>query len=66
MNAVAAEENVQARRAGTYFERFDKGNLFHASAHRDTDWLLSDREGSEPGTAGQLINALQPPDDGGR
>ena len=69
--AKAAEDALlqASRYAGAYFERFDKSNLYHAAAHRDTDWLLSEGAASldkEPFPGLLLLNNLPPPDSNNR
>ena len=76
VGAKAAEDALlqASRYASAYFERFDKSNLYHAAAHRETDWLLSDSSISasaaiehDPSTdGGLLIKNLPPPDENGR
>lgn len=67
VGSKAAEEALlsAAREASAFFERFDKANLYHAAAHRETDWLLSEQSDA----LGQLylpFNTMQPPDSAGR
>lgn len=40
----AAEETIRAsREAVAYFQQFDKANLYHAAAQRNTGWLLGEK-----------------------
>ena len=70
VGAKAAEDALlqASRYASAYFERFDKSNLYHAAAHRETDWLLSDSSISASAAidGGLLIKNLPPPDENGR
>ena len=59
--AAAANKAAAAQEARAYFERFDRANLYHAAAHRETDWLLSEQSDA----VGQLylpISGMQSPD----
>ncbi len=61
--AKAAEAALlsAAREASAYFDRFDKTILYHAAAHLDRDWLLSDSENTSsfiPPPPGGLISGL--------
>ena len=53
-----------ARDASTYFDRFDKSCLFHAAAHVNLDWLLSETPAQEQ--EGGLIQDFSPPDSASR
>ena len=70
MDAKAAEDALRqaSRYASTYFERFDKSNLYHAAVHRDTDWLLSEAATAfdQDACPSLLLDNLQPPDANGR
>lgn len=57
---------LASREASAYFDRFDKPSLYHAAAHLNVDWLLSDTHSSlslEPQQGG-LITNLSPENTG--
>lgn len=63
--AAEVDETIQAARiASTYFQHFDKSNLYHAAARRESDWLLGDRYElrDDLGPPAPLISGLQAPD----
>lgn len=68
MDAAAEQSLLEAsRQASAYFDRFDKSSLYHASAHQNVDWLLSESLSSigfEP--QGGLITDLGQPDSTGK
>ncbi len=51
--AEVDETILAARVASTYFEHFDKSDLYHAAAHRGSDWLLGDHQ--------EVCDAFGPP-----
>ena len=65
MNTAAEDALKAAREASTYFEKFDKNNLYHALAHRDNDWLLANQT-EVPGSSSKFMDGLQPPNADGR
>ena len=72
-----AEDTVKAsRNASSFFDRFDKSLLYHASAIYSTEWLLTDTDKSSGGPDGagsdasaqaqrNLLEGLGGPDAGG-
>ena len=65
MNKAAEDALKAAREASTYFEKFDKANLYHALAHRDNDWLLANQTEAS-GSTSKFMDGLKPPNAEGR
>ncbi len=66
MSTVELALLAASREASAYFDRVDKSTLYHAAAHQNLDWLLSDIPLHLPlEPEGGLVTDMLPPDSAG-